>query len=38
MRWWGGWPRRLGEQLGYFSILKRGVYGIYQYVSEAHLH
>jgi transposase-like protein len=23
---------------GYFSILKRGVYGIYQHVSEAHLH
>lgn len=23
---------------GYFSILKRGVYGIYQQVSEAHLH
>ena len=22
---------------GYFSILKRGVYGIYQHVSEAHL-
>jgi transposase-like protein len=23
---------------GYFSILKRGVYGIYQHISEAHLH
>jgi transposase-like protein len=23
---------------GYFSILKRGVYGVYQHVSEAHLH
>jgi hypothetical protein len=23
---------------GYFSILKRGIYGIYQHVSEAHLH
>jgi len=23
---------------GYFSILKRGIYGIYQYISEAHLH
>ena len=23
---------------GFFSILKRGVYGIYQHVSEAHLH
>jgi hypothetical protein len=23
---------------GYFSILKRGLYGIYQHVSEAHLH
>ena len=23
---------------GYFSILKRGVYGIYQHVPEAHLH
>jgi len=22
---------------GYFSILKRGIYGIYQHVSEAHL-
>jgi hypothetical protein len=22
----------------FFSILKRGVYGIYQHVSEAHLH
>ena len=23
---------------GFFSILKRGVYGVYQHVSEAHLH
>ena len=23
---------------GYFSILKRGIYGIYQHVPEAHLH
>jgi transposase-like protein len=23
---------------GYFSILKRGIYGVYQHVSEAHLH
>jgi hypothetical protein len=23
---------------GYFLIVKRGIYGIYQYVSEAHLH
>jgi hypothetical protein len=23
---------------GYFSVLKRGVYGVYQHVSEAHLH
>ncbi len=23
---------------GYFSILKRGIYGIYQHVSEVHLH
>jgi transposase-like protein len=23
---------------GYFSIVKRGIYGIYQHVSEAHLH
>jgi ISXO2-like transposase domain len=23
---------------GYFSILKRGVYEVYQHVSEAHLH
>jgi hypothetical protein len=23
---------------GFFSILKRGIYGIYQHVSEAHLH
>lgn len=23
---------------GYFSILKRGLYGVYQHVSEAHLH
>jgi hypothetical protein len=22
----------------YFSILKRGIYGVYQHVSEAHLH
>jgi hypothetical protein len=34
-----------GEQLihtntveGFFSILKRGIYGVYQHVSEAHLH
>jgi hypothetical protein len=37
--------RRAGEQVittntveGFFSILKRGVYGVYQHVSEAHLH
>jgi len=24
--------------VGYFSILKRGIYGVYQHVSEAHLH
>ncbi len=23
---------------GYFSILKRGIYGVYHHVSEAHLH
>jgi hypothetical protein len=23
---------------GFFSILKRGVYGVYRHVSEAHLH
>ena len=23
---------------GYFSILKRGIYGVYQHVSEEHLH
>ncbi len=23
---------------GFFSILKRGIYGVYQHVSEAHLH
>lgn len=23
---------------GYFSILKRGIYGVYQHVSRAHLH
>ena len=23
---------------GYFSILKRGIYGVYFHVSEAHLH
>ena len=23
---------------GYFSILKRGIYGVYRHVSEAHLH
>jgi hypothetical protein len=23
---------------GYFSIVKRGIYGVYQRVSEAHLH
>jgi len=23
---------------GYFSVLKRGIYGVYQHVSEAHLH
>lgn len=22
----------------YFSVLKRGIYGVYQHVSEAHLH
>jgi len=26
------------EVEGFFSILKRGVYGVYQHVSEAHLH
>jgi transposase-like protein len=37
--------RHAGEQVittntveGFFSILKRGVYGVYQHVSEAHLH
>jgi len=37
--------RREGERIvttntveGFFSILKRGVYGVYQHVSEAHLH
>jgi transposase-like protein len=37
--------RREGERVittnaveGFFSILKRGVYGVYQHVSEAHLH
>jgi hypothetical protein len=37
--------RRSGDRVittntveGFFSILKRGVYGVYQHVSEAHLH
>jgi transposase-like protein len=37
--------RREGERIittngveGFFSILKRGIYGVYQHVSEAHLH
>ena len=37
--------RREGDRIittntveGFFSILKRGVYGVYQHVSEAHLH
>ena len=36
--------RREGERIittngveGFFSILKRGIYGVYQHVSEAHL-
>ncbi len=37
--------RREGDRIittngveGFFSILKRGMYGVYQHVSEAHLH
>ena len=37
--------RREGDRIvttntveGFFSILKRGIYGVYQHVSEAHLH
>jgi len=37
--------RRVGDKVittnaveGFFSILKRGIYGVYQHVSEAHLH
>ena len=26
------------QEQGFFSILKRGIYGVYQHVSEAHLH
>jgi transposase-like protein len=39
------YARREGDRVittnaveGFFSILKRGVYGVYQHVSEAHLH
>jgi hypothetical protein len=34
----GDWDITTNTIEGFFSILKRGVYGIYQHVSEAHLH
>jgi transposase-like protein len=41
----GEYVRREGDWIittntieGFFSILKRGIYGVYQHVSEAHLH
>jgi transposase-like protein len=34
----GDWVITTNAVEGFFSILKRGVYGIYQHVSEAHLH
>lgn len=33
----GGWVH-VNTVENYFSILKRGIYGVYQHVSEAHLH
>jgi len=34
----GDWVVTTNAVEGFFSILKRGVYGVYQHVSEAHLH
>ncbi|MGA8610589.1 MAG: IS1595 family transposase [Xanthobacteraceae bacterium] len=34
----GNWVVTTNTIEGFFSILKRGIYGIYQHVSEAHLH
>ena len=36
IRPWATWHSNTVE--GYFSILKRGIYGCYFHVSEAHLH
>ncbi len=34
----GDWVITTNTIEGFFSILKRGIYGVYQHVSEAHLH
>jgi len=34
----GDWVVTTNTVEGFFSILKRGMYGVYQHVSEAHLH
>jgi transposase-like protein len=34
----GDWLITTNTVEGFFSILKRGIYGVYQHVSEAHLH
>ena len=34
----GDWVITTNTVEGFFSILKRGIYGVYQHVSEAHLH
>ncbi len=34
----GDWVVSTNTVEGFFSILKRGIYGVYQHVSEAHLH
>jgi transposase-like protein len=34
----GDWVVTTNAVEGFFSILKRGIYGVYQHVSEAHLH
>jgi hypothetical protein len=37
VRYEGNWVISTNTVEGFFSILKRGVYGVYQHVSEAHL-
>ena len=38
VRYEGGKAIHTNTVEGFFSILKRGIYGVYQHVSEAHLH